>query len=280
MLGVCFEFPNETLFVERTCPSKFRRSGEAATTTAGMSDAEMDVLADVTHESDADGASALMDEVQALLDKFISDPNDAAVASDALIKVTVDASLTIFIFIHAHTRTDTGWMIRTYRGDPSVVFVPVWVGVWRLYIRAPERKNQLAYALPSAIFGTSRLDARIYCTYMYNTWTKIRIRALATTQAASLYEREELVFRNKCSDVFSRDRENFSIWEMLELVVRNETTLGTLFSAIEQRRDAVLQVRTPIRLPWQGCHCVCTSLHHHIFTYAPMLCSFGGYEQL
>jgi len=88
------------------------------------------------------------------------------------------------------------------------------------------------------------------------------------------------VFRNKCSDVFSRDRENFSIWEMLGLVVRNETTLGTLFSAIEQRRDAVLQVRTPIRLPWQGCHCVCTYLHDHIFAFIPMLCSFGGYEKL
>jgi len=92
---------------------------EAATTTADMPDAAMDVLADVTHESDADGASALMDQVQSLLDKFISDPNDAAVASDALIKVNVDASrnkFKILICIHAHTRADTGWMIRTYGG--------------------------------------------------------------------------------------------------------------------------------------------------------------------
>ena len=42
-------------------------------------------------------------------------------------------------------------------------------------------------------------------------------------QAAALFEREEAVFRDTCSDSFSRDRENFPIWEMLECVVRNET---------------------------------------------------------
>lgn len=64
-----------------------------------------------------EGSSALINEAQALLDKFMNDPNDAATASDALLK------------------------------------------------------------------------------------------------AAVIYEREERVFRNKCSDPFSRERENFPVWE-------------------------------------------------------------------
>ena len=63
----------------------------------------------------------------------------------------------------------------------------------------------------------------------------------ALTKAAALFEREELVFRETCSDSFSRDRENFTVWSMLELVVQNESLLSSLFTAIEQRRDAVLQ---------------------------------------
>ena len=63
----------------------------------------------------------------------------------------------------------------------------------------------------------------------------------ALTKAAAVFEREELVFRDKCSDVFSRDRENYPIWQMLEIVVRFDATLSTVFSAVEQRRDAVLQ---------------------------------------
>lgn len=114
-----------------------------------MGDAAMDVSVD---DADADDGSttssedsALVSEAQALLDKFIFDPNDAAVASDTL------------------------------------------------------------------------------------------------TAAAHLFEREELVFRDKCSDAFSRDREKCAIWAMLQPIVRNERILNTLFSAIEQRRDAVLQ---------------------------------------
>jgi hypothetical protein len=67
------------------------------------------------------------------------------------------------------------------------------------------------------------------------------VAADTLAKAAAIFEREELVFRNKCSDAFSRDREKFPIWAILQQVVRNETTLNTLFSAIEQRRDAVLQ---------------------------------------
>ena len=35
----------------------------------------------------------------------------------------------------------------------------------------------------------------------------------ALLKAAALYEREELVFRNKSSDVFSRERESYPVWE-------------------------------------------------------------------
>ena len=63
----------------------------------------------------------------------------------------------------------------------------------------------------------------------------------ALIKAAALFEREELVFRGKCADVFSRERENYAVGDMLALVVRNENILSSLFTSIEQRRDAVLQ---------------------------------------
>ena len=63
----------------------------------------------------------------------------------------------------------------------------------------------------------------------------------ALAKAAALFEREEHVFRQTCSDAFSRDREKFPIWEMLELVVRHDATLSSVFAALEQRRDSVLQ---------------------------------------
>jgi hypothetical protein len=63
----------------------------------------------------------------------------------------------------------------------------------------------------------------------------------ALLEAATMFEQEELRFRQKNADPFSSDRKHYPIWEMLATLVRYEHFLGHVFSAFMQRRDAVLQ---------------------------------------